>query len=399
MPVDSGQTSGAWRARTRVKWAATLIVVALTSTLGCTQSTVRVRAETTSGGTGNVGTQAKSTPSVTATVALTASTPSATAAPPGTLAPPTVLPTIDRTALAATVSAGAERISAADVRPLCMQWQDVDGDAVAEWVGVYARPAGDGRLGAFVLDGDAWYELAAIAESKYGLGELPVCGLEVRDVNLDGRDEILVWGHAESSIDLLHLFAWNGTAFELVAYFEGNAGIRLEEGDGQLGEEVVVGHRASEDLVWQVVYTWDGVAYGWTWDRHAWFFSARPHVYDTTSPERAVISFYLAIDDRDLPAAFRLLTVAGRAETAYDLWALGFSTTIGVEASAVREIARNADGTGSVSAQVLAYDNVNGRVVATWWDVAWTVVANSDGWRLQSVSSEVLDSRELEYPR
>jgi len=379
-------------------WAAVLLASLLAAVSGCSQSSPLVLPEPTASATRGAGGAVGATPSSVVPV-LTEIVASATPAPTEAPPTPTPMPTLDRAAVGATVSAGAERFNAAGVHPLCLRWEDVDGDAEAEWVGVYARPAGDRRLGAFVLDREDWHELAPISESRYGLGEQPVCRLDVRDVNLDGREEILVWGRGGTNTDLLHLFAWDGAGYELVASFEGNAGIRLEEDDGELGEEIVVGHRASEELVWQVVYTWDGVAYGWTWDRHAWFYSARPHVYDTSTPERAVISFYLAIDDRDLPRAFGLLTVVGQAATVYDAWVLGFATTMGVEASAVREIGANADGTRGVSAQVLAYDNVDGRVVATWWDVVWTAVSTGDGWRLQSVSSELLDSRELPHSR
>jgi hypothetical protein len=310
-----------------------------------------------------------------------------------------VVPTVDRTAVAATISSGVDQIRAVDVELLCLRWEDVDGDGYAEWVGAYGRGSGDHRLGAFVIDGGVWHELAAVSESEYGLGGHPECRLEVRDTNLDGKVEILVWGRAESDIELLHLFAWDGTAYVLLAAFAGDGGIATEEKDGQLGEEIVVGHRVNADLVWQIVYAWDGVAYGWTWDRHAWFFATRPHAYDTTTAERAVISFYLALDDRDLPGAFRLLSDQSQRNTEYREWAAGFATTIGVEASSVQEIGSNPDGSRVVSAQVLARDNLDGRIVATWWDVVWTVVGTGAGWRLHSVETLRLDRRELEHPR
>jgi len=73
-------------------------------------------------------------------------------------------------------------------------------------------------LAAFVLDGDAWYDLAAPEKEKHGLGEHPACELEVRDLNADGRTEILVWGHAETNTDLLHIFVWDGTGYALLAF-------------------------------------------------------------------------------------------------------------------------------------------------------------------------------------
>jgi hypothetical protein len=301
--------------------------------------------------------------------------------------------------MTSTIAAGDQQIAAAGVDVVCLRREDVDGDGSGEWLGAYAGRGEPARLGAFVLDGDSWHELSSVAESKYGLGVHRTCHLESRDINVDGRTEVLVWGHARESTDLLHVFAWDGAAYSLIAYFEGNAGIRLEEADGMLGEDVVVGHRADEDLVWEVVYTWDGAAYGWTWDRHAWFFRDRPHLYDSSSPERAVISFYLALDDRDLPGAYGLLSTDAQAALPYDDWALGFSTTISVEASGVRELEMD-DGTrASVSAQVLSRDNLGGRVLATLWDVVWEVVNGADDWRLEAATIRQLDQWELTYAK
>jgi hypothetical protein len=275
----------------------------------------------------------------------------------------------------------------------------VDADGIAEWVGAYVWPAGPGGLGAFVFDDGTWHDLAPLADAKYGLGQHRACEIAVRDVNVDGRMEILVWGYAGESTDLLHMFAWDGASYPLLAFFEGTAGIRMEEAHGNLAEDVVVGHRADNDLVWEVIYTWDGATYGWTWDRHTWFYADRPHVYDTSSPERVVISFYLAIDDGDVPGAYSLLSEGARSARPYDQWAVGFATTVGVEASAVRETSTGGNGTANVSAQVLARDNVDGRIIATLWEVAWTAVRENGHWRLDAVSVAELEQWELPYYR
>jgi len=388
------------RARqTRSVRAAVLIIFALAPVVACRQPSPWVLPEPTAPtprpdlvDTRLVSPAAteNAVPTSTASPAPT-STPSLSETPE----PATPVPTANHVAMSATVTSAVAAIGGTSIAPLCLRWEDLDVDGVPEWVGVYEVVTQTRSLAAFVLDDGVWYDLAPIPASKYGLGDEPVCRLEVRDVNLDGRQEIMVWGRAGTDTDLLHLFAWNGYSYEIVASFEGNAGIEIEEWDGQLGEEIVVGHRVSKDLIWQVIYAWDGVAYGWRWDRHAWFLSSRPHVYDTSTAERAVISFYLAIDDRDLPGAYRLLAAAGDSGPDYDEWTAGFATTVGVEASAVQEIQNTDEETSVISAQVLARDNADGRIVATLWDVVWTVVRSRSGWRLASVSSSLLDSWEL----
>jgi len=322
-----------------------------------------------------------------------------TPAPAPTPTPtPTPAPTLDPATALATIARGRARLEAAGVEPLCLRWEDADDDGEPEWIGLYVQPGEPPQLAAFVLDGEAWHDLRPLEKAKHGLGEYPTCELEVRDVNADGRVEILVWGHAEVSTDILHIFVWDGATYALLVSFEGKVGVRLENTDGDLADEVVVSYDAGGDLMWEAVYTWDGANYGWTWERYAWFYLDRPHAYRADTPEHAVISFYLAVDDRDLPGAYSLLSDSARAARPYEAWAVGFVTTIAAEVGAVHEFARD-EYTATVAAQVRAYDNVDGRVIATLWDVEWTVVRMDAGWRLESSAAEQLDSWELSYYR
>jgi hypothetical protein len=194
------------------------------------------------------------------------------------------------------------------------------------------------------------------------------------------------------------MYVWDGATYALLAAFEGEAGLRLEDGDGDLADEVIVGYDAGVGLLWEAVHTWDGINYGWTWERYGWFYLNRPHAYPTDTPEHAVVSFYLAVDDRDLPGAYGLLTESARAAQPYDAWAVGFVTTLAAEVGVVHEIARSGE-VATVVAQVRAFDNVDGRVVGTVWDVEWTVVGTPDGWRLEGATTAEIDRWEVGYYR
>lgn len=298
------------------------------------------------------------------------------------------------------VNRGLARLEAAGVAPLCLRWEDTDGDGEAEWLGLHLQPGEPDRLEAFVLDGDAWYDLRPLEGERYGLGVYPTCEMEVRDLNTDGRVEVLIWGHAASNTDLLHIFVWDGAGYALLAPFESEAGLWLENLDGDLSDEIVLGcivcHEAGDGLLWEIVYTWDGSGYGWTWERYSWFYLDRPHMYLSDTPGRAVISFYLAIDDRDLPGAYRMLSASAQEAWPYESWALGYVTTVAVEVGSVHETERRGD-VATVVAQVRSYDNLDGRVVAALWDVAWTVVQTTSGWRLENVSAERIDQWEATY--
>jgi len=300
--------------------------------------------------------------------------------------------------VAATIAAGGAQLAAAGIEPLCLRRQDTDGDEQLEWLGLYMTAAEPSRLAGFVLDGDAYYGLDALEGQEYGLGEYAVCEIEQRDVNSDGAEEILIWGHAEMATDLLHLFRWDGDSYSLLGFFDGDAGIRLEDGDGDLTDEVVQGRRVEgwDGLAWEVIYCWDGSNYGWTWDRFAWFYLGRPHSYRSDRPDYAVISFYLALKDRDLPGAYGLLDQASYPSSGYASWAGEYGTTLAVDAGSVLEIGRSGD-SAQVVAQVRQVTSVDGLVVAVLCDVEWTVLRTAEGWRLASMVADQLGEWELEY--
>jgi hypothetical protein len=175
-------------------------------------------------------------------------------------------------------------------------------------------------------------------------------------------------------------------------------GVRLSNTDGDLADEVSVRYNAGSDLVWEAVHTWDGANYGWTWERYDWFYLDRPHAYLVDTPEHVVISFYLAVDDRDMPGAYGMLSASAQAAQVYEAWVAGFATTVAAEVGVVHERARSGD-IASVAAQVLAYDNVDGRIVATLWDVEWAVVQAGGRWWLERANVLQLDQWELGYYR
>jgi hypothetical protein len=280
--------------------------------------------------------------------------------------------------------------------PLCIRSTDVDGDAEPEWLGLYHLPADRPRLAAFVLDGDSWYELQAPPQEEHGLGTYATCELEVFDVNLDGRVEILIRGHAEQNVELLHIFVWDGVHYGLLASFQGDAGIQLEDLGGSLSKEVVVRYRVGEGLAWEAVHYWDGASYGWDWERYSWLYAGRPHAYLADEPKHAVISYYLALDDRDLPGAYGLLSGESQSAQAYGAFSGAFHTTLGIEVGAVRKTYQS-DASATVTALVRSYDNLDGYVVGKLWDVRWTLVREEGRWWLDSVVGETLDQWEEPY--
>jgi hypothetical protein len=294
------------------------------------------------------------------------------------------------------IAAARETIASRGIEPICLRQGDADDDGVPEWVGVYLQPGDPGRLRGFVLDDSAWYELRPPTEESGGMGTYPSCGLTIGDPNQDGRTDLLIEGRLAEGGDLLHVFVWQGEGYGVLASFRGEHGVYVQDTDGDLIPEIIARYPAGSGLAWEAVHTWDGSHYGWTWERYTWLHRDRPHALISDQPRNAVISYYLALDGRNLPGARALLSAEAQGGQSYEGWAAGFGTTLGVEVGSVREIERTADA-AQVTAQVRAFDNEQGYAVGRLWDVTWRLVREENGWRLHESAAEKLSEWEAPY--
>ncbi len=345
-------------------------------------------------------------PTATATALIPTWTPTPEPTPTAT-ATPTPVPPPDPAPLSEAAKRGLARVQAAagDGDLLCLRYEDTTGDGRPEWVALVHQPqANPPRLSAFVLHEETFYPLTSAlvepGDPDYGLGQYATCRMEIRDVNADGRPEIAIFGNSEPNRSLLHLYVWEGGEYRLLGAFRGTAEIFFENVYGELADAVVEGYRdsAAPSLVWQAIFTWDGQTYGWTSDRWAWHSLQRPQSYPTHRPEYAVVSFYLALHDRDLPGAYGLMTGGAQAARPYGEWARGFDTMLRVEAGNVSRISGGGEANDArVSAILHSWDNEGGRVVARVWEVEWWLVRTEGGWRLSDGSQVLLDSWDVPY--
>ena len=345
-------------------------------------------------------------PTPTATLAPPTASPTPLPTPtPEPTPTPTPIPPPDPAGLPALAEAGVAQVRAAagNADLVCFRYEDLNNDGRPEWLALLHQPEA-GRMSAFVLEGERIHTLPDAkpdpGKPYYGLGQYPACEIEIRDVNADGRTEIAIFGHADRNLTLLHLYVWDNDAYRLMGAFQGDAGIQFESRDGALADAIAEGYRdtGAPQLAWRVIFTWDGQTYGWTWDRWDWFFLERPHTYPTHRANYAVISFYLALNDRDLPGAYALLADATRAAQPYEAWAGGFARTLRVEVSGIQRVAAASDeNRARINAMVTAWDNEDGRVFGRLWEVTWETIRTDAGWRLVGATTNLLDTWEARY--
>jgi hypothetical protein len=284
-----------------------------------------------------------------------------------------------------------------------LRYEDTDADGAPEWIALVHQPAASPpSLSAFVLDEGVAYDLEAgspeLGDPDVGLGEFATCEVEVRDVNLDGVVDIAIFGRLQGNKTFLHLFAWDGAAYRRLGYFSGDAGVRLVNVDGDAEDEIWEGYRVqgAPNLAWYVVHTWEDGTYGWTSERYEWHFADRPQTYPDHRPEDAVIAFYLALNDRDLPGAYDLLAASSRP--AYNDWAIGYATTARVSVGGVHTVPdQTTEARARVAAMVTAWDNEGGVIIGRLWNVEWDVALTEQGWRLVSSSAEQLEEWAVPY--
>ncbi len=348
-----------------------------------------------------------SAPTATPTATVTPTPVPPTATPTPTLTPTptaTPIPTPDATMAHTVARAGlaAVRARIGDAALLCLRYEDTDADGAPEWLAVFHQNTDPSRLSAFVLDDDVYYPLEPAFPKAgvpdVGLGQYATCEVEVRDVNADGKPEIAIFGHADKNETLLHLYVWDGDSYRRLGFFSGDAGVRFVDADGDLEEEIWEGYReqSAPSLAWYVIHTWEEQTYGWTSDRYDWYFLDRPHTYPAHKPEYAVIAFYLALNDRDLPGAYNLLLP--QDNRVYETWANGFATTARVSVGSVHTIPGSETETGArVAAMVTSWDNEGGVIVGRLWNTEWRTARTAEGWRLVSATADMLEEWTATY--
>lgn len=351
-------------------------------------------------------------PTLTPTILAPSATPtplaSATPRPTATVIPtwtpepsptPPPLPTLEARDLLASIDYAAARIEQAAETPIvCMRHEDTDADGEAEWFALTQLAGDPGRMDGYILDGETLYKLEPAMPkpgvADVGLGQFPVCDVFLRDMNLDGQPELGIYGHTVKNETLLHLFVWDKAqeTYRRLGYFSGDAGVHVVNVDGDLAEEIWEGYRDrnAPDLAWYVIHTWRDGTYGWTSDRYDWYYRDRPQTYPTHAPEYVVISYYLALGERDMATAYGLFAASQQPE--YAEWAVGYATTLKVSVGDAHVIPAESDENNArVTAMVTAWDNDLGAITGRLWNVEWSVVNTSDGWKLVETTSELLD--------
>ncbi len=156
-------------------------------------------------------------PSPTATAARSMPAPTRSASP----APPTVeRPATWPPALQDFVPSGARVVDASEV--------DTDGDGLSELLVIYSD-GGSGRGLVIRREGPTGRAYPLGADKPVELFRDSWTGNTVRDINADGKTEIMVEGVVKGSATTVSVFQWNGSAYVTLLSLTGTQGVAIDD--------------------------------------------------------------------------------------------------------------------------------------------------------------------------
>jgi len=117
-------------------------------------------------------------------------------------------------------------------RLLCPARGDPDGDGVTDTLVLYAATTKPGtELKGAVVESEVPGRVYPLQDPYY-LGEGTGCeGPAFRDLDSDGRDEIIIFSGTGAHIHILNVFAWDGSAYAWIGDTGGDIDARIEDSD------------------------------------------------------------------------------------------------------------------------------------------------------------------------
>jgi len=278
---------------------------------------------------------------------------------------------------------------AVGMEPFCLQLADTDGDGQKEWLGLIEGRGGDvvGIRG-FVLDGGRLNMLGGQGTGMTGgvtLGDDPVCQASVRDLNADGLVEIAVAGQRQDGSKQLSIFVWDDAgSYRLIAQLGGSERADLVDDDHNGVAEIVVANRFGPGVWLEEVSAWDGRQYIASSSRYVQapaFQGALP----SSTPEQALIGFYLSLQRRDMAAAYEYLSPAMRQRQGYEPFLLSAAAVERFDLGEVHQ-REPAGETVAFTGPLQIHKIANGKSQQERYTGEWRLAQTETGWRIDAIS-------------
>jgi len=281
---------------------------------------------------------------------------------------------------------------AAGIEPFCLILGDTDGDGEKEWVGLHQERAGDwAGVQGFVLDGDQFYPLGGLESAEPSsmvgcvLGDDALPALAIRDVNADGKTEIIAGGQNRDGQSQMSIFLWDPQGeYRLLAYFSGSESIAARDKDGDGALEIIVVNRVGPGVLFEEISVWDGTRYVLSRGRYL-RSSSYAGALSVSTPEQALMAFYLSLEARDVATAYGLLAPAMQERQKYDAFLLSQAAVDSFELGELRRI-REGGEIVVLSGRLWLTKTSANRASRESYQGEWRLASTGSGWQIEAIS-------------
>ncbi|MFH1485909.1 MAG: VCBS repeat-containing protein [Chloroflexota bacterium] len=256
---------------------------------------------------------------------------------------------------------------------------DVDQDGIPELIVLFMEGEFLRQAKAMVLR-----QTPAGVAAHYLKGNLgySAIALTVRDVNKDGRPEIVVGDGPRALYFFLNIYRWQDGSYRAIGEFFGDGGAWLEDLDGDSVFEVLVGNRWHDrsQLREEVTYRWSARADKYLEEEKRLEFAygvPTPHEY----PEQTVLTYYLAIDKGNYSKAYSYLAPSFQATISFDEFRAGFAATRRVNVNKL-EVRADYATIATIAVEFTAWDEVHGKLTRQRFSGGWLLEKQAGEWKL-----------------
>lgn len=200
----------------------------------------------------------------------------------------------------------------ANARVIDVNEVDTDGDGVSELL-VIDQENGVGRGLVIRREGDNGRAYALGGNSPAELFQESWTANTVRDINGDGKIEIMVEGVVRGTMTALNIFQWNGSAYASLLSMTGSEGIAIDDPQNSgVFDFTALQVLFQRSAIMRATHAeWKKTAYEVKSD--VLFILGAPTTFN--NPEEAALAYYIFLDKDDPAEMARLLTEPQKSKT------------------------------------------------------------------------------------
>jgi hypothetical protein len=253
---------------------------------------------------------------------------------------------------------------------------DTDGDGVSEMLVIY-REGGGGHGLVIRREGAGGRAYPLGADKPVQLFQASWTDNTVRDINADGKIEIMVEGADTGSATTVSVFQWNGRGYATLLSLSGTQGVAIDDPQARdIFDFTALQLLFDRSAIMRATHAeWDKGAYALKSD--VLFLLGPPD--RSNYPEEAALAYYIFLDKADPEAMYALLTEPQKSKTTLKALQDLSRSVDGVSVTSLR-IDEEMSDSAQVTASVVSVEHGSGKEQRA--ETVWRLKKENGQWRL-----------------